>query len=106
MPSINIPIGIEIKQNRMLDDCITIQVPNTRFWVIGEKKEKNLWDVYMLDPNTNRKEILRKSVTTASFALFSNIVLKAIFPIGKKEVEFSNIKRIIINSTKTIWKTK
>lgn len=100
MASLEIPTGTEIKQNKMLGDSITIKVPNTRFWVIGEKKEKALWDVYLLDPNTNRKDILRKNTNVKSFALFSNIVLKSVFPIGKKEIEFSNIKKLIIKLTK------
>lgn len=105
MPSINIPIGIEIKQNRMLENSITIRVPNTRFWVIGEKKAKSLWDVFLFDPNTDRKEIIRKNAKTQEFATFSNLILKTTFPVGKIEIEFSNIKKIIITLTKkSIWK--
>jgi hypothetical protein len=100
MVKMDIPIGVEIKQSKLLENCITIRVPNTRFWVLGEKNKKELWDVFIIDPNTNRKEILRSNAKTSSFALFSNIILKTPFPTGKKEIEFSNIKKIILKITK------
>lgn len=107
MKGFNLPTGIEIKQNQPLDNTIKIQIPNTRFWIIGEKKESKLWDVFMIDPRTNRKEILRKNAKTSSFAAFSNIILKTPFPIGKQEVGYSNIKSLIITLTKkSIWKQK
>ncbi len=99
MPRFQIPPGTEIKKNQILDKKISIKVPNTRYWVIGEPLETHLWNVYLLDPNTNRKEILRKKAKTSSFSLFCNIILKTQFPVGKIEIEFDNIKKFILELT-------
>jgi hypothetical protein len=65
----------------MPQDIVKIKVPNTRFWVLGEKQKNNTWNAYLIDPETNYKEVLRKGSTLKSFILFSNIVLKTPFPI-------------------------
>lgn len=62
------------------DKIIKIKVKNTRFWVLGEQKETKLWNIYIIDPQSNYKEILRENITTKKFALFSNITLKTPFP--------------------------
>lgn len=102
MPNLSIPLGSEIKQNRLLENSITIRIPNTRFWVVGEKNAKKLWDVYVIDPNTNRRTMIRSNSKTSEFALFSNVILKTPFPIGKKELEFNNVINLIRRMTQSI----
>ena len=99
MPQITVPIGSRVSQSGQ--NTIELQIPRTKFWVIGEKKETKLWDVYLYDPQSNYKEIIRKDKTTESFKLFSNIVLKTPFPYSGKRAESSaSIKKFIKKITK------
>ena len=99
MPQIVIPIGTEVTQ--IEQDVIKIRIPKTMFWVIGEKNNKNLWDAYIVDPTTDRKEILRKDVTTRSFSMFSNTILKTPFPNqGKESQNLDIIKKFVKKITK------
>jgi hypothetical protein len=66
-----------MEENSEQKNTIRFQVPNTRFWCIGVQKLNDLWDVYLIDPNTNCKETLRSNAKTSSFALFASIFLKA-----------------------------
>ena len=58
------------------DNRTFIQIPNTRFWMMGEKKSNNKWDLYILDPLEGRKEEFKKNVSSGMFSLFVNTVLK------------------------------
>lgn len=100
MPQITIPSGYKVTPTK--ENTIKIRVPNTRFYVLGVKKE-NLWDIYLVDPQTNRKEIIRRKKTTQAFSMFSNIILKTPFPYSGKKAENSII---IIRFLKRITKTK
>ena len=94
MPQLNVPLGSQINQTE--DNSIQIKIHNTKFWILGEKKDNHKWDAYLFDPRTNYKEILRKDTSTKSFALFSNIILKTPFPyIGKRYERSSVIKKFI-----------
>ena len=101
MPSLSIPLGYEITQiEESNNHTIKIRVPKTKFWVIGEKTD-NLWDAYLVDPQNNYKEILRKGATTRSFSMFSNVILKTPFPYqGKKKQNSTIIKKFIKKITK------
>ena len=61
-------------------DIIKIRIPNTQFWAVGEKRSDSLWNIYLVNPNTNYKEIIKKGMTTKAFAIFSNVGLKTLFP--------------------------
>lgn len=65
------------------ENTVKIKVPNTSFWILGEKGSDGLWNAYLINPQTSYKEILRQGVTTKSFVLLSNIVLKTPFPYKK-----------------------
>lgn len=65
----------------MNKNIIKIRVLNTRFWVWGERTERNLWNIYLIDPtNSNYKELLKANMTTKAFAILSNMTLKTPFP--------------------------
>jgi len=99
MPQITIPLGSEVTQ--IEQNVIKIRIPKTMFWVIGEKNNQNLWDAYIVDPTTDRKELLRKDVTTRSFSMFSNTILKTPFPLaGKKAQSLDIIKKFVKKITK------
>ena len=99
MPQITIPIGSEVTQ--IDQQIVKIRIPKTMFWVIGEKNNKNLWNAYIMDTATNRKEILRQDITTRSFSLFSNIILKTPFPFeGKDNQNLDIIKKFVKKITK------
>ena len=93
MLKIDIEIGTEI--SKIEDPIVKIRVPHTKFFVIGEKTEKSKWNMYIFDPDTKNKDIVKKGITTKSFALFSNIVLKTPFPYAGKEQTVDIIKTFI-----------
>ena len=101
MPLINIPKGFQISHSQHelneLNELssIRIKIKDTRFWIIGEQKPDNLWDIYILDPLNNFKELIKENKTTKSFGAFSNIVLKTPFPYQEKT---DNITSEIINN--------
>lgn len=88
---ITIPIGCEI--NRINQDIIKIRVPNTKFWALGEKRSDSKWNIFLIDPSTKYKELIKKAMTTKAFAIFSNVVLKTPFPYNGKRAKD---KRIVI----------
>ena len=98
MLNIEVELGTEI--NKIDEPIIKIKVPHTRFFVTGEKTDKSKWNMFILDPNTNTKDILKKSITTKAFALFSNIVLKTPFPYAGKEQTIEVIKEFIKKTIK------
>ena len=99
MLRITLPVGSEVNQTEQ--NQIRIQVPNTKFYVVGEKKTKNSWDIYLLEPQTNRKDILKRDVLTGAFCMFSNVILKTPFPgVGKTSQNIQTIKRFIKKLTK------
>jgi hypothetical protein len=62
------------------EDIVKIRVPNTKFWVLGEKISINRWNVFLIDPKTNYKELLKEKITTKSFTIFSAVILKTPLP--------------------------
>lgn len=100
MPMINIPIGSVIKETEK--DIIKIKLPSTKFWVIGEKTN-DLWNIYLIDPQTKRQMILKSNVSTHDFSVVSSLVLKTPLPYqGKNKENTILVKRFI----KKIIKTK
>jgi len=95
MPSITIPIGSKVTQTERKN--IEIRVPNTKFWIIGHQDiTSKLWDVFLVDPQTKRKELIRANTSTKVFSMYTNIVLKQEFPYeGKRNKNFEFIKKII-----------
>ena len=75
---INIPLGSEI--NKTENNVIKIPVPNTQFWTQFEQKPERMWDIYLIDPESTYKEIIKKDVTMKVVALFSSVTLKTPFP--------------------------
>ena len=65
------------------NNVVTIQVPNTKFYIVGEKITENTWNVFLVDPKSKRKQMFKKNVTTQSFILFSNLSLRTPFPMKK-----------------------
>ena len=100
MPRLTIPINSKIDQ--IDQNRIEIKVRNTSFWIQGEKISKNLWNAYLANPQINYREIVRENVTTKSFAMFSNIILKTPFPYsGKRTVQPSDIIKFVKQITQT-----
>jgi len=67
------------------NNIVKIRVPDTKFWILGEQKTKDTWDAYLVDPETNTKELIQKDATTKSFAMFSSVILKTPFPYSQAE---------------------
>lgn len=61
-------------------DKVKIKIPNTQFWIEGERIKDNKWDLYMVRPGTDYKSLVRKGITTNAFAVFSNMTLGTPFP--------------------------
>lgn len=99
---LTIPLGSEIIRTET--KTIKIRIPHSKFYVLGEQQPDYTWHAYILDPNTGYTEIMRKDITTKSFALFSNLILKTPFPYeGKKAENIIIIKKFL---RKLIRKTK
>jgi hypothetical protein len=66
------------------NNIVKIKIPDTKFWVLGEQKTDTTWDVYIIDPDKNTKELIKEDATTKSFATFSGVVLKTPFPYAEE----------------------
>jgi len=75
---LQIPIGSEISNTD--NNVIKIAIPNTGFWVLGERQTRNRWNLYLFKPEINYKEIITKNITTKAFAILTNMTLKTPFP--------------------------
>lgn len=75
---LNIPKGSEI--NKKENEIITLRVPNTIFLVQLEQKPDKTWDMYLINPETTYKEIVRTNMSSKALALFSERILKTPFP--------------------------
>lgn len=71
----------QIPANNKTDkDTITIPIKHTQFLLVGKKIEENLWDLYLVDPRSTYKELIKENMTTISFAVFCTLTLKTPFP--------------------------
>ena len=98
MLNLEIKLGTEIRE--IEEQIVKIKVPHTKFSIIGEKTEKSKWNVFIWNPDTQQKNMIKKSVTTTAFALCSNIVLKTPFPYEGKDITVEVITRYIKKITK------
>jgi hypothetical protein len=99
MLKLEIPIGSKVTQIKK--KIVQIRVPNTKFWIIGEQQKNYLWNAYVLDPKTNRKQVFRENMTTKIFAIFSGIILKTPFPYnGKNATNLILVKKHLNQITK------
>jgi hypothetical protein len=97
-----IPLGSSIDRAEN-QNIVKIRVPNTKFWVLGEKISRYTWKMYLIDPQSNYKELINENITTKSFVIFSNVILKTPFPYtGKRARNSSSIKRFINKNIKNI----
>jgi hypothetical protein len=104
---LNIPLGSSIERKEENENTVKIRVPNTKFWILGEKISKSNWKMSLIDPQSNYKDLIRENITTKSFAIFSNVILKTPFPYkGKRAENSSAIKRFINKNIKTYVNTK
>lgn len=93
---LQIPIGSSvgtIENNKI----IRIQVPNTIYWVQGEKIKRNVWNLYLVDPNTTYKEIIKENMTTKAFIILTNVTLRSPFPYTGKKAQNSKIIKKFVN---------
>jgi hypothetical protein len=98
---LKIPLGSAIDKAED-SNIVKIRIPNTKFWILGEKISKHTWKVYLIDPESNYKELIRENITTKSFVVFSNVTLKTPFPNkGKRAKNSGSIKRFINKNIKT-----
>ena len=63
-----------------MENTIKIKIKNTSFWLVGERRGNRLWDAYLVNPDTSYKEKIKTNISTKSFTLFSNVILKTPFP--------------------------
>ena len=61
-----------------------MRVPNTKFWVLAEKEKEDYWNVYLMDPQTKKKELIKEKISTLAFTIVSNLILKTPFPYKNK----------------------
>lgn len=61
-------------------NILKIHVPNTNFWVWGERIERNLWNIYLVNPQTTYEKLIKANMTTKAFAILTNMTLKTPFP--------------------------
>lgn len=59
---------------------VKIKVPNTKFWVLGERITRYNWKIFLIDPQSNYKELIKENISTKTFAMFSSVILKTPFP--------------------------
>lgn len=59
---------------------VKIKVPNTKFWVLGEKMTKDTWNMFLTDQQFSFKQVIQENISTKSFIIFSNVILKTPFP--------------------------
>jgi|3_EtaG_2_1085321.scaffolds.fasta_scaffold102324_1 predicted secreted protein len=91
---LTIPLGSKISQAE--DKTIQINIPHTKFFVLGLQKPSKRWDLYLVDSQSEYKEIFYKDMHTRGFSLFSALILKTPFPHqGKKALDHKSIKRFI-----------
>jgi len=62
------------------NNVVKIHVPNTKFWVWGERITRNTWNMFLINPQLNYKELIKPNISTKSFVIFSNVILKTPFP--------------------------
>ena len=62
------------------DNVVKIHVPNTKFWVWGERITRNTWNMFLINPQSNYKELVKGNRSTKTFVIFSNVILKTPFP--------------------------
>lgn len=91
---LQIPLGSEV--SAVEKNIIRIRVTNTKFFVQGERKQRNIWDLYLIDPQTTYKELIKENMTTKAFAILTNMTLKTPFPhVGKRAENSASIKKFI-----------
>ena len=61
-------------------NVIKIPIPNTNFFVWGEKQTRNTWNLFLIDPPTNYKVLIKENMSTKAFVVLSNMTLKTPFP--------------------------
>mgnify|MGYP001584400658 CR=1 FL=1 len=49
--------------NETENNIIKIPIPNTNFWVLGEKRANNKWNLYLTEPGTTRKNLIKENIT-------------------------------------------
>lgn len=92
---LQIPIGSEINKAEQ-QNIIRIRIPNTKYFVQGERKRRNIWDLFLVDPQTTYKELIKENMTTKAFAILTNMTLKTPFPyVGKRAEDSTIIKRFV-----------
>lgn len=62
------------------DNLVKIHVPNTKFWVWGERITRNTWNMFLTDQQSSFKQVVKENISTKSFIIFSNVILKTPFP--------------------------
>lgn len=55
---------------------ISIPIPDTRFIFIAEEQKDNSWNIFLFDPDSNKKEEIKKDVSSAMLSLYSSLALK------------------------------
>lgn len=86
---------IKIKQGnqpRYSEFSIKIKIPDSkRFWIYGEQKESLLWDIYIINPKNELREIIEKDITTKSFLILAKTGLLQDFDLSKtREAQINN----------------
>lgn len=77
------PLGSSIDTENKENNTVRIRIPNTKFWILGEKISKSNWRMYLIDPQSNYRDIIHENITTKSFIIFSNMTLKTPFPFNE-----------------------
>lgn len=94
MPQLKVPLGSMIQKIRK--PIVKIRIPNTSFWIYGERNSNYLWNAYIVDNYSKQKKLLKHSIPTNEFSLFSNIVLnKQLQYEDKRKKDFKQVIKFI-----------
>jgi hypothetical protein len=100
---LNIPLGSAIDKEEENAKTVRIRIPNTKFWILGEKISRSNWRMSLIDSQSDYRDIIHENITTKSFVIFSNVILKTPFPYkGKRAGNSSSIKRFLNKIYKNI----
>ena len=62
-----IPTNAEIIHNEGLEGKILVQIPKTKFAILGQKRENETWDVWIISRLGTARQIIGKSISQIKF---------------------------------------
>lgn len=75
---IRIPTNVEILHSTPENGskCVTVQVPETGYWVVCEPQAHNLWKAFLLKPDRRDRLLIGENIRETALARLISAVLK------------------------------